>query len=62
MSDEKKITITIIINNNNNNNNNNNKIIIIIIIIIVIPVSGCPGWRMKRRKDEDLVGCVLLVN
>ena len=61
MSDEKKITITIIIN----------KIIIIIIIIkiiiiitiiIVIPVSGCPGWRMKRRKDEDLVGCVLLVN
>ena len=51
MSDEKKkIKIKII--------NKINKII----IIIVIPVSGCPGWRVKRRKDEDLVGCVLLVN
>ena len=39
-----------------------NKINKIIIMIIVIPVSGRPGWRMKRRKDEDLVGCVLLVN
>ena len=48
---KKKKIIIIIINK-----------IIIIIIIIVIPVSGRPGWRMKRRKDEDLVGCVLLVN
>ena len=53
MSDEKK---KIKIKNINKINK------IIIIIIIVIPVSGCPGWLMKRRKDEDLVGCVLLVN